>query len=150
MENREVEIPSAIQRCILGRAACGKWPAPQMPEEWLAWLLDENEAERASRTAFSGALSETILAFIRAGVTPATLPWEKRVLGYVVYHGYAPGDYTLEDLAGDTGMELYPSDHPGWEYHAPCPDGGQHLLVPAAGPRAVFQENYWPVLETYE
>ena len=74
----------------------------------------------------------------------------ERVLGYVVYHGYAPGDYTAEDLAGDAGVELHPPDHPGWEYYAPCPDGGQHLLIPAAGPRAVFQENYWPVMETYE
>ncbi len=53
MENREMEIPSAVRQYILGRVACGKWPAPQMPEEWLAWLLDENEAESASRTAFT-------------------------------------------------------------------------------------------------
>ena len=161
------EVPSEVRQHILrqaqdrllDRAACGEWPAPQAEAEWLAWMLDEleiqadmlrdghgDEAENASRTAFAGVLSEAILTLIRAGVVPSPLPWEKRVLGYVVYHGYSP-HYTPEELAQESGVELYPFDHPGQQHYASCPDGGQHLLISAAGPWAIFRENHWPVLE---
>jgi hypothetical protein len=68
------------------------------------------------------------------------------VMGYVVYHGYAP-DFTPEQLAGHAGVRLYPDGHPGQEHDAPCPDGGHHRLIPAAGPAAAFRRNHWPVLE---
>ena len=65
------------------------------------------------------------------------------VLGFLVYHGYDP-EYTPEDLAQDVGVELHPPEHPGEQHYESCPDGGLHLLVPARGPRRVFQENCWP------
>lgn len=66
------------------RAACGGWPAPVTPGDWLAWVLDEAEIQRAeARTAVDPAPHHRFASYLRAvavfldalGVTPASLPW---------------------------------------------------------------------------
>ncbi len=67
------------------------------------------------------------------------------VFGQMVWHGESP-DYAPDDLAWDQGLDLYPSGHPEDKEWEACPDGGQHLLIPAYGARRVFEGGHWPVV----
>ena len=74
---------------ILDRAACGEWPLPETPADFLAWIDDErqiqedfladdiHEDERSQRGAYVRRLGEIFRELRDAGITPSRLPWEK-------------------------------------------------------------------------
>lgn len=83
-----LELYPDVMAAIVDRAACGEWPLPETPSDFLAWIMDEVEVQQDMIRDTADNLECTkrkdyiaLLVWIggrlrRAHVKPSALPWE--------------------------------------------------------------------------
>jgi hypothetical protein len=76
---QEAEATDLVISTLRERAACGGWPEPKTPADFLAWIDDESSLIETygDRPAYVQRLKEFAERLRDLGITPATLPWQQ-------------------------------------------------------------------------